>query len=93
MIVNLWEPKFATKTDANESDIWKRGNFDFRMILKSFWASVINCVTDQQPITEHDNSMSKICPKIQVLSFQFYQIDALLNEHQVRNVKREIFAV
>ena len=39
------------------------------------------------------NSISKICPKFQVISFRFFKVDELLNEHWAKlcNLKGKIF--
>ena len=69
------------------SDMFLFKDFLSNLLLKI----VIYCVTYQLSITQSQRSVInfKICPKFQVPSFHFSEVDDLLNEHWVRNLQRE----
>ena len=99
VILNRLQPKFAAKLVANEMQclkaMWWPALTGWASIfnLKIFWA-ICNHLLCYWP-TIHD-SISKICPKFQVISSHFFKVDELLNElfdeHWAKIVQSEIFS-
>ena len=94
-ILNRSHSKFAAKSITNEiwclKAIWWpmltgwASIFDLRIFGQSAFANIhLLCYWP----TVH-NSISKICPKFQVISSHFFQVDELLDEHWAKIVQND----
>ena len=75
---NIWNPCSEQTQQSWQNKLW----FSIWRIFEH-WETIMHYVTDQPAI------ISKIYPKLQVLTFHFFEVDELLNENWAKIVRSE----
>ena len=85
-----FEPREVTFLALMPCTTWTCLFIQFKDFLSNLPLKMIFCcVTDHWPTIY--NSISKICPKFQVLCSHFSEVNELIDKHWARTVQKEIF--